>query len=104
MRAVGVRLVDGREYRARAVVSNATRWDTFEGMLGEEKMPESEKLFRQRYTKASEGRPHLRMRPALRRALPVSSTDHRCDVMITLRFCISRCRTQHKQGDRTDLT
>jgi len=52
MRAVGVRLVDGREYRARAVVSNATRWDTFEGMLGEEKMPESEKLFRQRYTKA----------------------------------------------------
>jgi len=32
-RACGVRLADGREYRARAVVSNATRWDTFERLL-----------------------------------------------------------------------
>lgn len=28
-KAVGVRLGDGREFRAGAVVSNATRWDTF---------------------------------------------------------------------------
>jgi prolycopene isomerase len=28
-RAVGVRLADGQELRARRVVSNATRWDTF---------------------------------------------------------------------------
>jgi phytoene dehydrogenase-like protein len=32
-RACGVRLADGREFRARAVVSNATRWDTFERLL-----------------------------------------------------------------------
>ncbi len=46
LKAVGVRLADGREFRARTVVSNATRWDTFEHMLGEDKMPEDEKLFR----------------------------------------------------------
>jgi phytoene dehydrogenase-like protein len=28
-RAVGVRLADGRRFRARAIISNATRWDTF---------------------------------------------------------------------------
>jgi prolycopene isomerase len=32
-RACGVRLADGREFRARSVVSNATRWDTFERLL-----------------------------------------------------------------------
>lgn len=32
-KACGVRLADGREFRARAVVSNATRWDTFERLL-----------------------------------------------------------------------
>ncbi len=45
-RAVGVRLSDGRVYRGKTVISNATRWDTFENMLGEQKMPEDEKLFR----------------------------------------------------------
>ena len=40
-RAVGVRLADGRVYRGRTVVSNATRWDTFEGMIGADKLPES---------------------------------------------------------------
>ena len=29
--AVGVRLADGEELRAKRVVSNATRWDTFAG-------------------------------------------------------------------------
>ncbi|KAF6002655.1 hypothetical protein F1559_001128 [Cyanidiococcus yangmingshanensis] len=28
-RAVGVRLADGRRFHARAIISNATRWDTF---------------------------------------------------------------------------
>ena len=52
-RAVGVRLADGRVYRGKVVISNATRWDTFEGMLGgEENLPESEKLFRKRYKKS----------------------------------------------------
>ncbi|KAI3431833.1 hypothetical protein D9Q98_010586 [Chlorella vulgaris] len=51
-RAVGVRLADGRVYRGKTVVSNATRWDTFEGMIGEDKLPESERLFRTRYKKA----------------------------------------------------
>ena len=40
-RAVGVRLADGRLYRGKFVVSNATRWDTFESMMGEDKLPES---------------------------------------------------------------
>lgn len=45
-RAVGVRLADGRVYRGRAVVSNATRWDTFERLLADKDMPEAEQLFR----------------------------------------------------------
>lgn len=44
--AAGVRLADGRVFRGKVVISNATRWDTFEGLVGEQKMPESEKLFR----------------------------------------------------------
>lgn len=46
LRATGVRLADGRVFRGKVVISNATRWDTFEGLVGEQKMPESEKLFR----------------------------------------------------------
>ena len=45
-RAVGVKLADGRVFRGRTVVSNATRWDTFENLLGERDMPEAEQLFR----------------------------------------------------------
>ena len=44
--AVGVRLADGRVFRGKAVVSNATRWDTFEKLLAHEEMPKSESLFR----------------------------------------------------------
>eukprot|EP00887_Chlorella_sp_A99_P000482 scaffold17.g482.t1 len=51
-RAVGVRLADGRVYRGKTVISNATRWDTFEGLIGEDKLPPSEALFRGRYVKA----------------------------------------------------
>lgn len=45
-RAVGVKLADGRVFRGKAVVSNATRWDTFERLLADEQMPEPERLFR----------------------------------------------------------
>lgn len=45
-RAVGVQLADGRVFRGRSIISNATRWDTFEGMIGQERMPQSEHLFR----------------------------------------------------------
>jgi hypothetical protein len=42
----GVRLADGRVFRGRTIISNATRWDTFEGLVGKERMPRSESLFR----------------------------------------------------------
>ena len=45
-RAVGVRLADGRVFRGKTVVSNATRWDTFERLLANKDMPEAEELFR----------------------------------------------------------
>ncbi|KAL6785413.1 CRTISO1 [Auxenochlorella protothecoides x Auxenochlorella symbiontica] len=48
-RAVGVVLTDGTEIRAKTVISNATRWDTFGRLISEEQMPEAEKLFRGRY-------------------------------------------------------
>lgn len=51
-RAVGVRLASGEEYRAKRVVSNATRWDTFEGLLPEAKRPASEVRWQQRYQKS----------------------------------------------------
>jgi prolycopene isomerase len=43
---VGVRLADGRLFRGKTIISNATRWDTFEQLLGEGRMPLDEKLFR----------------------------------------------------------
>jgi prolycopene isomerase len=51
-KAVGVRLADGRVLKGKTVISNATRWDTFEGLVGEERLPDSERLFRQRYKKS----------------------------------------------------
>lgn len=36
----------------QTVVSNATRWDTFEHMLDQNALPRSEQLFRQRYKKS----------------------------------------------------
>jgi len=38
--------------RGKAIISNATRWDTFEKLIGENQLPESEIRFRQRYKKA----------------------------------------------------
>lgn len=51
-RAVGVRLADGRVFRGKTVVSNATRWDTFGSLIPEQRLPKSERLFRQRYKKS----------------------------------------------------
>ena len=47
--AVGVRLADGEEIRARRVVSNATRWDTFGGLIEEQDTPAAERTWRRRY-------------------------------------------------------
>lgn len=50
--AVGVQLATGEVYRAKRIVSNATRWDTFEQLLPPEKMPAAEKKWQQRYQKS----------------------------------------------------
>lgn len=52
--ACGVKLVDGTSILAKAVVSNATRWDTFgeKGLVDKEHTPPSELLFRKRYVKS----------------------------------------------------
>ncbi|KAK4535188.1 hypothetical protein CDCA_CDCA04G1213 [Cyanidium caldarium] len=61
-RATGVTLADGRQIRARAVISNATRWDTF-GLAGADEsvpralvdaaeVPPTERLWRQWYTES----------------------------------------------------
>ncbi|HEY9859817.1 MAG TPA: carotenoid isomerase [Candidatus Obscuribacterales bacterium] len=51
-RAVGVELASGKVYRAKRIVSNATRWDTFEHLLPTDKMPVAEKKWQQRYQKS----------------------------------------------------
>ncbi|CAI7870092.1 unnamed protein product, partial [Closterium sp. NIES-53] len=51
-RAAGVKLSDGRTVRAKTVVSNATRWDTFGKLVPLERMPEEERQFQQRYRQA----------------------------------------------------
>jgi prolycopene isomerase len=51
-RAVGVRLATGEAYRAKRIISNATRWDTFEKLLPAEAMPATEKKWQQRYRKS----------------------------------------------------
>ncbi|GAQ80118.1 carotenoid isomerase [Klebsormidium nitens] len=50
--ASGVRLTDGREYKGKTIISNATRWDTFEKLLEPENMPDAEKKFQTRYRKS----------------------------------------------------
>jgi prolycopene isomerase len=42
-KAVGVQLADGKVYQAKRIVSNATRWDTFEKLLPAEEMPRQRK-------------------------------------------------------------
>ncbi|GMN39617.1 hypothetical protein TIFTF001_008835 [Ficus carica] len=51
-RAVGVRLSDGREFYAKTVISNATRWDTFGKLLKGKDLPKEEENFQKAYVKA----------------------------------------------------
>ncbi|XP_052198796.1 prolycopene isomerase, chloroplastic [Diospyros lotus] len=51
-KAVGVRMSDGRQFFAKTIVSNATRWDTFGKLLNVEDLPEEEKNFQKLYVKA----------------------------------------------------
>lgn len=48
-RAVGVKLASGETFRAKRIVSNATRWDTFEKLLSSTRKPTNEKKWQQRY-------------------------------------------------------
>ena len=50
--AVGVKLVNGQEYRAKRIVSNATRWDTFDKLMPSASIPPKEQRWRQRYQKS----------------------------------------------------
>jgi prolycopene isomerase len=50
--AVGVKLADNTEYRAKKVVSNATRWDTFGKLIPPEHTPKKEIKWQQRYQKS----------------------------------------------------
>jgi prolycopene isomerase len=47
--AVGVKLASGEELRARRVVSNATRWDTFGALVDAAYTPKAETTWRRRY-------------------------------------------------------
>ncbi|CAK7342139.1 unnamed protein product [Dovyalis caffra] len=51
-KAVGVRLSDGREFFAKTIISNATRWDTFGKLLKGETIPKEEENFQKVYIKA----------------------------------------------------
>ncbi|PXF44771.1 Prolycopene isomerase, chloroplastic [Gracilariopsis chorda] len=53
-RACGVQLANGSVITARAVISNATRWDTFgeRGLVESQHVPPSEHRFRERYVKS----------------------------------------------------
>ena len=51
-KAVGVELASGEVYRGKRIISNATRWDTFEKLLPPEGMPAAEKKWQKRYQKS----------------------------------------------------
>ncbi|MDJ1181292.1 carotene isomerase [Roseofilum sp. BLCC_M91] len=51
-KAVGVELVNGKRYMAPRVVSNATRWNTFESLLPSETLPPAEQSWQERYQKS----------------------------------------------------
>jgi prolycopene isomerase len=51
-KAIGVELTNGEQYFAKRIVSNATRWDTFDKLLPAEAMPTKEKRWQQRYQKS----------------------------------------------------
>jgi prolycopene isomerase len=73
-RAVGVELANGVQYWAKRIVSNATRWDTFENLLPPVKMPPQEKRWQQRYTKSPSFLSlHLGVK---KEALPINTECH----------------------------
>jgi prolycopene isomerase len=73
-RATGVRLATGETYTANRIVSNATRWDTFEKLLPEAEMPGSEQRWQQRYQQSPSFLSlHLGVRAA---ALPAGTECH----------------------------
>ncbi|NEP90428.1 MAG: carotene isomerase [Okeania sp. SIO2C2] len=51
-KAVGVKLTNGKVYRGKRVISNATRWDTFGKLIPAENIPSSEKKWRSNYQKS----------------------------------------------------
>lgn len=51
-KAVGVKLASGETYRAKRIVSNATRWDTFEQLMPTEQIPPAEQKWQKRYQKS----------------------------------------------------
>jgi len=51
-KAVGVQLANGKVYRGKRIVSNATRWDTFTKLLPGDKIPNNEKKLQQSYKKS----------------------------------------------------
>jgi prolycopene isomerase len=51
-KAVGVKLADNTEYRAKKIVSNATRWDTFGKLIPPKQTPKQEIKWQQRYQKS----------------------------------------------------
>jgi prolycopene isomerase len=51
-KAIGVKLASGQEYRAQRIVSNATRWDTFEKLMPKSEMPMAEQKWQERYQKS----------------------------------------------------
>lgn len=48
-RAVGVQLANGEKIYAKRIVSNATRWDTFDSLLNKEDLPGKEERWRKNY-------------------------------------------------------
>ncbi len=51
-RAVGVELATKEQYRAKRIVSNATRWNTFEELVPKQFVPASEQKWQARYQKS----------------------------------------------------
>ncbi len=50
--AIGVELANGDRHFAKRIVSNATRWDTFEQLLATEPLPPQESRWQDRYQKS----------------------------------------------------
>jgi prolycopene isomerase len=50
--ATGVELATGERYTADRIVSNATRWDTFNQLLDRDRLPDSEQRWQSRYVPA----------------------------------------------------